>query len=164
MSMIGKAVLITGATSDRMDCAHQARLVAGPALGVWSEPLELDSFVVHTLHERSCKVERKKGERYSQEFRQQAVQRMKSCENIVRLSRELGMHRRLLYNWRDRSDETNPGPHRSREIILRKQITKLKGLLANKTMEVDFFRRALQRVDALRRQSSGSGARASIAK
>jgi len=47
-------------------------------------------------------VERKKGERYSREFRVQAVQRMKACDNILRLSRELGIHRRLLHNWRDR--------------------------------------------------------------
>ena len=130
----------------------------------WSEPLELDSFVVHTLHERSCKVERKKGERYSQEFRQQAVQQMKVCNNVLRLSRELGIHRRLLYNWRDRLDEGNPAPVRSREFILRKEITKLKRLLANKTMEVDFFRSALQKVGARRRQGTASGANASMAK
>src|SRR2546429_5946691 len=69
---------------------------------------------------------------------------MNSCGNIVGLARELGVCRRVLYNWRDQLDETNPG--RSRELILRKQIIKLKQLLANKTLEVDFFRHALQRV------------------
>jgi transposase-like protein len=116
--------------------------------------------MVQTLRERSRKVERKKGERYSQEFRHHAVERRKACNNILGLSRELGIHRRPLYNWRDRSDESNPGPRRSRELILRKQITKLKGLLANKTMEVDFFRRALQKVGARRRQTIASGAKA----
>ena len=42
-------------------------------------------------------MERKKGERYSQEFRHQAVQRMKACNNILGLSRELGIHRRLAF-------------------------------------------------------------------
>jgi len=30
-----------------------------------------------------------------------AVARLKSCENIVALSKELGVHRVLLYKWRD---------------------------------------------------------------
>ena len=96
--------------------------------------------MMHTLRERSRKVERKKGQRYSNEFRRNAVEQMRGCNNIVRLARELGICRRVLYNWRDRLDETNPPPARSRELILRKQILKLKRLLANKTLEVDFFR------------------------
>ena len=51
-----------------------------------------------------------------------------------------------------------------RELILRKQINKLKRLLANKTLEVDFFKRALQRVGARLRQSSRSGAKACMTK
>lgn len=109
-------------------------------------------------------MERKKGERYSQEFRHQAVQQMKACDNILRLSRELGVHHRLLYNWRDRLEEGEAAPLRSREFILRKEITKLKRLLANKMLEIDFFRGALQKVGAQRRQSSASGANASMAK
>ena len=50
------------------------------------------------------------------------------------------------------------------KLILRKQISNLKGLLANKTMEVGFFRRALQKVGARRRQSTASGATASMTK
>ena len=106
-------------------------------------------------------MERKKGQRYSKEFRQQAVERMRGCDNIVRLARELGICRRVLYNWRDRLDQTNPQPARSREMILRKQILRLKRLLANKTLEVDFFRHALQRVGARRRQNFHPGDNAS---
>ena len=47
------------------------------------------------------------------------------------------------------------------EIILRRQILKLKRLLANKTLEVDFFRHALQRVGARRRQNFHPGDKAS---
>ena len=84
-------------------------------------------------------MERKKGERYSQEFRHQAVQQMNLCDNVLKLSRELGIHRRLLYSWRDRLDEGNPSPIPvPRSENLRKEITKLKRLLANKTIEVDF--------------------------
>jgi transposase-like protein len=106
-------------------------------------------------------VERQRGQRYSNEFRRQAVERMHGCDNIVQLARELGICRRVLYNWRNRLDETNPPPARTRELILRKQILKLKRLLANKTLEVDFFRHALQRVGARRRQSFHPGDKAS---
>jgi hypothetical protein len=44
---------------------------------------------------------------------------------------------------------------------LRRQITKLKRVLANKTLEVDFFRHALQRVGARRRRREASGDKAS---
>jgi transposase-like protein len=119
---------------------------------------------MHTLQEGSRKVEQKKGQRYSKEFRQQAVERMNACGNVVALARELGIARRVLYNWRDRVDETNPPPNRVREVMLRKQILKLKRLLANKTIEVDCFRHALQRVRARRRQPSDPGEKASTKK
>jgi transposase-like protein len=45
-------------------------------------------------------VERKWKERYKQKFRRRAVARMNACENITRLSRELGVSRGLLYTWR----------------------------------------------------------------
>ena len=106
-------------------------------------------------------MKRKKGQRYSNEFRRQAVGRMHGCDNIVRLARELGICRRVLYNWRDRLDQTNPPPAPSRELILRNQILKLKRLLANKILEVDFFRHALQRVGARRHQKADSGDTAS---
>jgi hypothetical protein len=53
---------------------------------------------------------------------------------------------------------------RSRELILRKQITRLNRLLANKIIEVDFFRHALQRVGARRRQNFHPGDKASTTK
>jgi transposase-like protein len=106
-------------------------------------------------------VEPRKGQRYGSELRRQAVERMNACGNIVGLARELGVSRRVLYQWRDRLEQTNSSPGRSRELILRKQILKLKRLLANKTLEVDFFRHALQRVGARRRQSFHPGDKAS---
>ena len=109
-------------------------------------------------------MERRKGQRYASELRRQAVERMNACGNIVGLARELGVSRRVLYQWRDRMEQTDSSPGRSRELILRKQILKLKRLLANKTLEVDFFRHALQRVGARRRQSFHPGDKASTTK
>ena len=106
--------------------------------------------------------------RYPKEFRRMAVERLKSCDNIVALSRELGVHRRLLYKWRDQLDpaeiaEESP-PQTSRESTLRKEVNQLKRLLAEKAVEVDFFKGALQKIEARRQQSDGSGAKASTTK
>ena len=42
-----------------------------------------------------------------------AVERLKNCDNIVALSAELGVHRRLLYKWRDQLEPIDDGeaPH-----------------------------------------------------
>ena len=42
--------------------------------------------------------------RYSNEFRRACVERMKQCDDISALSRELDIDRRLLYRWRDQLD------------------------------------------------------------
>ncbi len=124
----------------------------------------------HTLQERSCKVERKRGERYTQKFRCRTVERMYACENILRLSRELGIHRRLRYKWRDQVDPADAETggdvmlKNPRESTLRKEISKLKRLLADKTVELDFFRGALQKVEARRQRSDISGEKASTMK
>jgi len=38
--------------------------------------------------------------RHSREFKQQAVARMKACDNIHALARELGVQQKLLYTWK----------------------------------------------------------------
>jgi transposase-like protein len=96
-----------------------------------------------------------------------AVERLKSCDNIVALSQELGVHRRLLYQWRDQSEafqskESPPGS--SRESTLRKEISQLQRVLADKTLELDFFKGALQKVEARRRNSGMTGEKASTTK
>jgi hypothetical protein len=56
--------------------------------------------------------------RYPKAFRKMAVERLESCENIVALSQELGVHRRLLYKWRDQLAPVEDGeqaPANSRE-------------------------------------------------
>ena len=47
---------------------------------------------------------------------------------------------------------------------LRQQVRQLKRLLAEKAMEVDFFKGALQKVEARRQRSSGSGEQTSTTK
>lgn len=111
---------------------------------------------------------KKRGGRYSNKFRQMCVERLKQCENIVALSEELGVNRRQLYRWRDQLDpvdsEDGPPPQNSRESTLRKEVNQLKRVLADKTLEVDFFKGALQKVGARRQQSDVSGGMASTTK
>jgi transposase-like protein len=99
------------------------------------------------------------------EFRQLAMERMKRCENIVALSEQLGVSRQLLYRWRDQLDpiegRQEPPPESPRESTLRKENHQLKRVLAEKTVEVDFFKGALQKIEGRRQKSDGSGAWAS---
>lgn len=101
--------------------------------------------------------------KYTEEFRRQAVERMKGSDNIRALARELGIDKRLLYDWRERatdlSDQRAPTNRKARQQ--ENEIKQLKRLLAEKTQEVDFFRGALQKVAARRKQSSEPGETAS---
>ena len=94
-----------------------------------------------------------------------AVERLKSCEDVGELARELGVTRRCLYKWRAKLDLVEPGEESARasthERCYRKQVHKLKQLLAEKTLEVDFFKGALQKVEARRQKSGASGEMAS---
>lgn len=106
--------------------------------------------------------------RYSNEFRRMCVERLKECDNIVELAKELDIHRRLLYRWRDELEPVDkdewPPPQTSRESTLRKEVSQLKRVLADKTLEVDFFKGALQKVAARRQRSDVSGGTASTTK
>ena len=106
--------------------------------------------------------------RYPNEFRRMCIEKMKECEDIGALATELGIHRRLLYRWRDQFEQVDrdegPPPQNSRKTTLRKEVSRLKRVLADKTLEVDFFKGALQKVEARRQQSGGCGAKASTTK
>ena len=106
--------------------------------------------------------------RYTKQFREFAVERLRGCENIVALARELHVSRRQLYRWRDELDPEIAGMEapgqKARTSTLRKEVNHLKRVLAEKTLEVDFFRSALQKVEARRQQSDRSGEKASTSK
>ena len=115
--------------------------------------------------ERNCKVKRK---RYSRKFQRIAVERMRTCESVTELARELGVRPRCLYKWRAKLDLVESGEESARasthEGSYRKQVQQLKRLLGEKVMEVDFLKGALQKVEARRRANSGSGETASTTK
>ena len=104
--------------------------------------------------------------RHTREFQQKAVDRMQGCETYGALARELGVSRRSLCRWRRAL--LNPAKPRDevpqpdwRQGSLGKQVHELKRLLAEKTLEVDFFKGALHKVEARRQRSGKSGGRAS---
>jgi len=110
-----------------------------------------------------------KWRRHTLEFKRQAVERMKTCENIHGLARELKVQRKLLYTWKYQL-EGRPEPRHAnlattaeerRDKQLRDEITKLKSALAEKTLENDFFRLALLRVKERRQRNEETGGSAS---
>ena len=105
----------------------------------------------------------RKGERTKSEFKQQALERMQGARNIGLLANELGISVRTLYRWRDKQlgREKKVREPLPRETKLEAEIQRLKQSLANRTLEIDFFKGALQKVEARRRKSGDSGARAS---
>ena len=106
--------------------------------------------------------------RHTAEFRKMAVERLTSTSNIVELSKELGVHRRLLYKWAEQLAPVDDGdperPENAKERELRLQIVQLKQLLADKTLEASFFRGALQKVEARRQKDGESGGMGSTPK
>jgi len=108
-------------------------------------------------------VERRK--RYTRKFQRMAVERMQTCESVAKLAKQLGVTRRCLYKWRAKLEAIEPGEAAVRPsthaVAQRKEILQLKRLLAEKAMEVDFLKGALQKVEARRQLNSGSGGKAS---
>jgi transposase-like protein len=113
-------------------------------------------------------VKRKEGKYYTPEFRRMALERMKNSSSISALAKELGIPRRRLYDWRE-ALETHPGteawtPPDREKLSLRKQLQQTQQLLAKKTLEVDFFKGALQKIEARRQNNEPSGGTASTSK
>lgn len=104
--------------------------------------------------------------KYPQELRQRAMERLENCGNVTALSKELGVHRTLLYKWRERmfAKEGKGAPVDTTERRLRGEISELKRVLADKTLELDFFKGALQKIEARRQSKTGTGAKASTTK
>ena len=128
------------------------------------------------------------GRQFSRALKLSAVQRMASGVNVSKLSRELGVSRKSLYQWqkqfrvggpaalrgagRPRHDEqmrmqaNDPAvamPPESSDELLKAlaRIAELERLVGQQTVDLDFFQQALQHVGGERRQSGAPGRRAS---
>lgn len=122
-----------------------------------------------------------KWRKYPPEVRQRALERMKACDNISELARELGIRRKWLYKWseqeRDAATRTgNPAASQAdadlasaasssgQEAKLRKQVQDLQSKVAQQSLEIDFFKGALQRIEQRRRNREATTAPASTSK
>ena len=110
----------------------------------------------------------RKWRRHTAEFKRQVVERMKTCENIEALARELELERKLLYTWKYQL-EGRPEPRHAnlqqtaeeRKVEkLEREVDQLKKALGQKALEIDFFKDALLRVKQAR-QTNAPGVAAS---
>ena len=110
----------------------------------------------------------RKWQRYTAEFKDEALERLKGCTNVEALARELNVSRGILYQWKDKREGRPPASKRPGPVVdtpaiaaLKKQVIELKVALADRAVEADFFKGALQRVEDRRRNSKSAGAEAS---
>jgi transposase-like protein len=112
-------------------------------------------------------VRKKSVGRHPLKYRRMVVERMRESSNITALAAELGLDRKQMYTWREQLDPDGkaerPGVE-TREEKLEREVRRLKRVLADKTLEVDFFKGALQKVEDRRRQPEVTGAKASTTK
>jgi transposase-like protein len=89
---------------------------------------------------------------------------MKSCGNVVALSRELKVNWRLLYRWKAEAEAAagvkEERAAEAREAALREENARLKAALADRTLAVDFFKGALRNIAALRQKPARNGGEA----
>ena len=113
-----------------------------------------------------------KWRRHSPEFKRQAVERMKTCPNVRELARELDIQQKLLYTWKYQF-EGRPEPRHANYMEtpeetagkkLQQEIAQLKQALADRQLEIDFFKGALRRIEEGRPSKSSTGDPASMPK
>jgi transposase-like protein len=112
-----------------------------------------------------------KQQRYSKEFQERAVRRMKLGDNVSQLSRELGVHRTCLYRWKRQLGLRPQGRKRAVEEdwrdrrieTLEAKIARLERIVGGQWQELDFFESALRRIEK-KSAMTGGGASASTAK
>ena len=122
----------------------------------------------------------KKANKYSVDFKQEAVARMAGATTIVGLAKQLGVRRKLLYEWRERfeaegraglerrrgrppgskSEEISPPAPTAAEL----RIAELERLLGRKQLEVDFLKRAFEQVRGAESSRTSDGGKESIAR
>ena len=103
--------------------------------------------------------------RYSKEFQERAIRRMKLGDNISQLSRELGVHRTCLYRWKRQLGLRPQGRKRAVEEdwrdrrieTLEAKIARLERIVGGQWQELDFFESALRRIKADAAMSGAGG-------
>jgi len=121
---------------------------------------------------------------FSREFKLEAVKRIEAGEKVSALSRELGIKRAILYRWRDahrlggpealrlrgrpsKAEASKLSSARARAgkandlAEARWQIEQLQRKIGQQALELDFFKRALRRMETSGQANEEPGATAS---
>jgi len=102
------------------------------------------------------------------EVKARALERMRTAPNISKLSKEMNIPRRTLYSWRDKELEKVEARRKvewqTREQELEQTIRHMKEVLAEKTLDLDFFKGALQKIEVRQQSRSAVVAPASTPK
>ena len=102
-----------------------------------------------------------KPRRFERALKVSAVERMKAGESPTALARELGVRRKLLYDWKKRIEEGGPeslregglpgpvpGGYAKPEVDNERRIAELERLVGKQQALISFFENALQQVEA----------------
>ena len=118
------------------------------------------------------KARQRERRQFSRDFKLAALRRMEEAGNVTVLADELGVRRELLYDWREKfvaggaealRDSGRPrlsieAPERLDE---QRRVAALERKIGEQALLIDFFKGALQRIEASRRPSEGPGGTAS---
>lgn len=124
-------------------------------------------------HESQHEQEKKKlgrPRKYDEAFRQAALEKMKSSEDVGALARELGVNRSQLYRWRNEALGRKPVERpeswlqEKSEERQRRRIVELERLVARQALELDFFKGALLRIEENRRKRQQTSGKPSTSK
>lgn len=112
---------------------------------------------------------------FSRDFKLKALERIERGATISALSAEFGVHRQLLYKWRDAHRAGRLGARRGRPTkaealaraglieetseleAARRRVAELERKVGQQALELDFFRGALRRIEASRQPGDGPG-------
>ena len=104
--------------------------------------------------------------RHPEAVRRTAIQRVNNGEPVVAVAQEMDLHARLLRAWVAQAREGEPAAKGPASAVsswegLRQENQRLKQALAEKTLEVDFYKGALQKIAARRQPHDKAGETAS---
>ena len=108
--------------------------------------------------------------KYDEDFRQAALERMKTSQDVSALALELGVSRKQLYRFRNEALGRIPAPRpdswlrEKSEERQRLRIAELERLVSRQALELDFFKGALLRIEENRRKRGQTSGKPSTSK
>ena len=105
---------------------------------------------------------------YGREFKLMAIERLKDAGNVSALADELGVRRELLYKWSRLhavggaealvdAGRPRPSAQAPEAMDAQRRIAVLERKVGEQALLIDFFKGALQRIEASRRPKDGPG-------